>query len=142
MERGKTLVIDASIAVKWFNLEEYSEVADKLKVKHINGEVTLVAPVLIVFEVTNALRYSPDFGVEDLKNAVNDLLDLQIVLCIPEKEWMEQALENAYRLGITVYDACYIALAKHLKSSVYTADKRLKDKVEDVSLKHISEFRV
>jgi predicted nucleic acid-binding protein len=54
---------------------------------------------------------------------------------------MEQALENAYTLGVTVYDACYIALAKQLKSSAYTADKRLKDKVEEVSLKRISEFK-
>ena len=42
MER-EVLVIDASIAVKWFNKEEYSDVADKfsskvsnLNVKHIS----------------------------------------------------------------------------------------------------------
>ena len=69
MER-EVLVIDASIAVKWFNKEEYSDVADKLKNMHVRGEVVLVAPVLLLFEVANALRYNPDFESEDVEDAI------------------------------------------------------------------------
>ena len=73
MER-EVLVIDASIAVKWFNKEEYSDVADKLKNRHVRGEVVLVAPVLLLFEVANAWRYNPDFE-SDVEDAIRDLMD-------------------------------------------------------------------
>jgi len=33
MERSKAVVIDASAAVKWFNAEEYSDLADLLKIR-------------------------------------------------------------------------------------------------------------
>lgn len=103
--------------------------------------ITLTAPVLIVFEVANALRYNTDFGMDDVKSAVNDLIDLQIVLCFPEKEWMDHATEKAYAKGITFYDASYIALAKYLKSFTYTGDNRLIKKTKDINLKHISEIK-
>ena len=140
MERGKKVVVDASVAVKWFNLEEYSDLADKLKDMHVKGKVILTAPVLILFEVANALRYNPDFGVEDIKNSVNDLLDLQITLFPPGYELMEVATELAYTHGVTIYDACYIALAKLLKTTVYTADEKLTRRVNEPYLRHISEI--
>lgn len=141
MERGKAVVVDASVAVKWFNAEEYSDLADLLKNKHVKGDLTLTAPVLIIFEVANALRYSPDFSVNDVKDTVKDLLDLQVALYFPEKEWMEGAVETAYNYGITIYDACYIVLAKNLKTFLYTADEKLLERVNDPTLKHISELR-
>jgi len=139
MERGKTVVVDASVAVKWFNREEYSDLADQLKNKHVKGELTLSAPVLIIFEVANALRYSPDLGVNDVKEVMNDLLDLQIALYSPDKGWIEGVVETAYAYGITIYDACYIALSKNLKAITYTADEKLLERVNDPALKHISE---
>ena len=41
MERVEAIVIDASVAVKWFNIEEYSDLALKIRDKHIRGKVTL-----------------------------------------------------------------------------------------------------
>ena len=141
MERGKTIVIDASVAIKWFNVEEHSDIADELKSKHIKGETHLVAPFLLLFEIANALRYNPDFGSEDVKDAVKDLIDLQVALSFPQVEWMEEAVEIAYLHGTTIYDACYIALAKYLRTFTYTADVKLLEKVKEPNLKHISEAK-
>ena len=102
MERGKAIVIDASIAVKWFNAEEYSDTVDELKSKHIN---------------------------------------LQIDLSSPQVEWMKEAAEIAYLHGITIYDACYIALAKHFEALMYITNMRLMERVKDSHLKHISEAK-
>ena len=71
---------------------------------------------------------------------MKDLLDLQVALYFTEKELMEGAVETAYTYGITIYDACYIVLAKNLKTSLYTADKKLLERVNDPTLKHISEL--
>lgn len=117
MARG-TLVTDASVAVKWFNKEEYSDDADKLKNMHVRCEVVLVAPVLLLFEVANALRYNPDFESEDVGDAIRDLMDLQIKFFIPEEGWMNDAVEIAYTYTTTIYDASYVALSLYLGTIV------------------------
>ena len=62
MEGTEKIVVDASIAVKWFNLEEYSDIADSMKEAHIKGDIKLIAPSLMIFEVANTLRYNPDLS--------------------------------------------------------------------------------
>ena len=140
MERGKAVVVDASIAVKWFNIEDLSDKADELKSQHLRGEVTLNAPVLMVFEVANALRHNPDFGVQDVKDAIVDLLDLQISLRFPEREWMEDAVQTAFNYAISVYDACYLSLSRFLNVPAFTADDKLIERTRDPTLKHISQL--
>ena len=94
----------------------------------------------MIYEVINALRYNPDLSVNDVKDSMKSLLDLQVALYLPEKGWMEGVVETAYTYGITIYDACYIALAKNLKTSLYTADKKLLERVNDPAIRHISEL--
>ncbi|MDJ0272650.1 MAG: type II toxin-antitoxin system VapC family toxin [Candidatus Caldarchaeum sp.] len=60
MARAETIVIDASVAVKWFNKEEYSDDADRLKDAHVRGRIRLAAPELLLYEVLNALRYNAE----------------------------------------------------------------------------------
>ncbi|MGB9895581.1 MAG: type II toxin-antitoxin system VapC family toxin [Thermoproteota archaeon] len=52
-----TVVVDASVIVKWFVEEENSDNAIKIRDKYIEGEIKLVAPEIITFEVLNALYY-------------------------------------------------------------------------------------
>lgn len=132
-------VVDASVAVKWFNMEEYSESAERLKDKHVKAQVTLVSPTLMVFEVLNALRYNPELGASDVKEAFDDLLGIQIKL-YPVEEWMSQAVMLAYDYGLTVYDASYVALANHLNCLLYTADSKLLQKIKLGSVKHIDQM--
>lgn len=136
MARG-TLVTDASVAVKWFNKEEYSDDADKLKNMHVRCEVVLVAPVLLLFEVANALRYNPDFESEDVGDAIRDLMDLQIKFFIPEEGWMNDAVKIAYTYTTTIYDASYVALSLYLGTIVYTADENFLRKVSNLNVKHV-----
>jgi len=137
VERESLAVIDASIVVKWFNIEEYSDNAEHIKEKHLKGELTLIAPVLMVFEVLNALRYNPEFGARDVAEALMDLLGIQIKL-YPVEDWMSGSVSLAYDFGLTIYDATYLALAKHLGCVLYTADEKLSDKVKVVNVKHIA----
>ncbi len=129
------VVVDASVVVKWFNMEEHSESAERLKDKHLKSEITLVSPVLLVFEVLNALRYNPELGASDVKEAFNDLLGIQVKL-YPAEEWLSHAVLMAYDHGLTIYDASYIALANHLNCLLYTADSKLL-KIKLGNIKHI-----
>ena len=140
MERETLAIIDASVVVKWFNTEEHSKNAEYLKEKHLKAEITLVSPVMMVFEVLNALRYNPELGVNDVKEALNDLLGIQIKL-YPVEEWLSEAVLLAYDRGLTIYDASYIALASHLRCLLYTADTKLLGKVKAANIRHIADLQ-
>lgn len=64
------VVVDVSVVVKWFTQEDYRGQAVALRDAHIQGMIMLVAPDLLVYEVSNALRYNPALTAEDLKQVV------------------------------------------------------------------------
>ena len=142
MEEEKILVLDASIAVKWFNVEPLRDKALLLRDKYVSGEIDLIAPDLLFYEVANALRYNPRFGVEEVKSALIALEDLGITTYDFRGELQGKSIELAYRFGITVYDAAYVALAILHNATLYTADKEVVTKVLSTSVKHLSEITV
>lgn len=125
MARPAAVVVDASVAVKWFNTESGTREALALRDDHVGSRVVLAAPSLLVWEVGNALRYSQAIGADRVERAIRDLVDLQVILVEPDPEWMQQAAGLAFRRGLTLYDASYLALAQHLRADLYTADERM-----------------
>ncbi|MEM4020956.1 MAG: type II toxin-antitoxin system VapC family toxin [Nitrososphaerota archaeon] len=140
MEEEKILVLDASVAVKWFNVEPLREKALIIRDKYVNGEIELIAPDLLYYEVANALRYNPRFGIEEVKSALKALEDLSIITYDFEGELREKAVELAYRFGITIYDAAYVALAVIRDASLYTANKEVVAKAQLTNVKYLSEI--
>ena len=118
-------IVDASLAVKWFSEEEGTEKALLIRQKHIEGETILIAPDLIVYELSNALRFKPGFDHDKVNRAVEDLLNMQVELIGPTRELINASSELAYHYGITIYDACYIALGQLLGIRIYTSDRQL-----------------
>lgn len=104
-------VIDASVAVKWFIAEKDSSLALSLKDKHINGKTVLIAPDLLIYEVTNVLVFSKLFTSSDIKSCVQDIYNLEIDLLNPTSDIILPASELALDKQISIYDACYLALA-------------------------------
>jgi predicted nucleic acid-binding protein len=130
LERApKTLIVDASVAAKWFVPEEDSGKAVKLRNRHVEGELTLMAPDLIVYEVANALSHHPDISDEALRENVEALFMVDLDLVSPSTELMALTADSARRYAISVYDSSYLALAEFIATNLVTADKRLYDKV-------------
>ena len=141
MEEETLLILDASVAVKWFTMEPLRDKALIIRNKYVNGELDLEAPSLLYYEVANALRYNPRFGIEEVRSAVRALEDLAITVYDFEGELASRAVELAYRFGITVYDAAYVALAAIRNATLYTADKEVVMKVSSENVKHLSEVK-
>jgi len=141
MEEETLLVLDASVAVKWFTMEPLRDKALIIRDKYVDGELDLEAPSLLYYEVANALRYNPRFGIEEVKSAVRALEDLAITIYDFKGELASRAVELAYRFGITVYDAAYVALAAIRNATLYTADKEVVMKVSSENVKHLSEVK-
>jgi predicted nucleic acid-binding protein len=124
-------VIDASIAVKWFVTEKDSDKALRLRASYLKGEVELVAPNLILYEVANALRFHPhyEFTEANLLDSVTALSDMQIAVDLTTDAWL-QAFNESLSQNLSVYDAVYIAMSVALDARLVTSDRKLVDKLD------------
>ncbi|MGD9315617.1 MAG: type II toxin-antitoxin system VapC family toxin [Anaerolineae bacterium] len=90
-----SLVIDASVAVKWFLPEERSAEALLIRDAFIEGEYQLIAPDLMLSEFANVLWKRRELVDERSGlDIIRDLLALGIAL-VPS----EQIIVRAYRLA-------------------------------------------
>jgi predicted nucleic acid-binding protein len=117
------LVVDASVAVKWFVQEAETAAARAL----IGGADALIAPDLVVPEVLNVAW----------RRLIRGDLERDQVVDVPEalpkvfaelwpSAWLARdAFEMAMELRHPVYDCFYLALAESEDTVVVTADRRL-----------------
>lgn len=117
------VVVDTSVVVKWYIPEQHHEQARMLRDEYLDGNCDLVAPALMPFEASNALKYSGHYEGDRLEEASKSLTEYGIDL-VPFNETGAIA-ETANDLNITIYDAAYLALAEELDTKVYTADGNL-----------------
>ena len=139
--RAAKAVVDASVIIKWYNLEPDAEKALELRAAYAARDIELLAPYLIIYEIANALRYNPDFGVEDVKSAVTDLMDMQLSLQQLDERQIQKATDLAFNYGITIYDSTYLALSETSELTLYTADDRLIEKTAHPRIRHIRDFK-
>jgi predicted nucleic acid-binding protein len=128
----REIVIDASVVLKWFvKAEENTDIALKIRQSHVEGKIALFAPSLLPYEVTNVLRYNPDFNEEAVEEAIESLFLLNIRWCDATEENLKEAVALAFKNNITVYDASYVSMAKARNTKLLTADKQLKERMPD-----------
>jgi predicted nucleic acid-binding protein len=140
MAEEALFVLDASVAVKWFNQEPFRENALAIRKAFREGRVSLAVPSLLKYEIANALRYNPMFGSEEVRLALRSLEDLQLDVHDFGEQLAGEAVQCAYRFGINAYDALYVALAFTLPGLLYTADNEIVEKIPKEYVRHISRF--
>ncbi len=119
------VVIDASVVVKWFVEEDGSEEALEIRDRYLEGEIQIIAPELIMFEVLNALYFKRLFSEKELKWIYEALEAYSFSLYPLSGGYARKAVEVSYENDITLYDASYVALAIVRDTFGYTADERL-----------------
>ncbi len=116
-----TTIVDASVALKWFFVEEGSDRAMAL----LDGRA-LSAPSIWMAEAANAVWRRRALGEIERKEALALLADLGEA----EVETVEIAglIDTAYKiaddLNHPIYDCLYLAAAIERDTHVVTADKR------------------
>jgi len=91
-------VLDASVVVKWFVEEEGKEIALSIRDKFWRREIDIVVPDLLLYEISNALRYNPNLNEQDVKNAVDSIINMGIRILIPSGEMLKKG--NRYVIFI------------------------------------------
>jgi predicted nucleic acid-binding protein len=136
----EVVVADAPVVVKWFVEEEHTGDALRLRDDYVDRVVDVASPDLMPYEVVNALRYNPAFGESQLVEAARALEKFSPWLLPLEGELAEKSIENSFRYDVSIYDSAYLSLGIVRNVPVYTADRRLIDKVRYRSLRHISSY--
>jgi predicted nucleic acid-binding protein len=121
-------VVDSSIVTKWFLVEANSDQAVVLRDEFATGRLRLTVPTLLFYEVMNAIRFSGVFNETGLALAAKSLSKYHFGIWRPIGKLLELSTQLSIRENVTVYDACYVALAKRLKTRLVTEDKELLDK--------------
>lgn len=135
-----SLVLDTSVAVKWYLPEELHDEAIGLLRRAEAGDVELLAPGTVQPEFFNALWWQhrreglPLDSVRDLWKRF--ALD-PVVLYAPE-DLMPRATEIALQTRAIIYDALFLALGENLETVVVTADGKLLKAIEGTPYAHLA----
>jgi predicted nucleic acid-binding protein len=118
-----SLVVDASVAVKWVLPEAASERAAEIR---YDGE-NLIAPSLVYAEIGSAIWRAVLRGDVAATEAPRTLSAAAVPYgrIIPLAELAESALQLATHLRHPIYDCFYLALAERERCPLITADTRL-----------------
>ena len=117
-----SVVIDASVAVKWLVAEDGSDEADRL----LAGSGDLHAPRLMASEIANALWRKARLG-EIEHSRVGVLMGTVAAMPVhwsADETFCADAVRLALALDRPVYDCVYLALAHRIDARLMTADAR------------------
>jgi len=126
-----TIVVDASVALKWYVDEEHSEQALAL----LASNERLIAPDLIVAELCNAawrLVRRGELGREQLAIIARSVPDAFAALH-SSASLAAGAAAIALELDHPVYDCFYMALSEANSAPLVSADRRLLTKAQGMS---------
>ena len=128
----RTLVLDASVAIKWYFPEVLSDAALGL----ISAETRWIVPDLFYAEVGNVLWKKVTRGeatVAVARDVLESLLSVDIEVC-PAKPFVKPALEIAHQFQCTVYDGLYLTTAIEKGCPLVTADRKFYDAMSPTAL--------
>ena len=126
------IVIDASVAVKWYLPECGTDAAIELAA---NGN-QLAAPELIRLEVVSAITRRVRVGETSAGDAraqcdrwLNNLTDGAVSL-VPEQDLLHDSIDLSLKLKHPLLDCMYLAAARRLEAHLLTADRVFHDRAK------------
>jgi len=126
--RKSLVCVDASIIISLVTSETQSQKALELWTKWMQEDTHVVAPSLLNYEVTSALRRKVARGImayEDARRSLEAFSSLDIEF-LDQPGLFLRAYDIAFRLNLpTAYDAFYLAVSEMLECKFWTSDERL-----------------
>ncbi len=118
-----SLVVDASVAIKWYVQEELHDEALSV----LAQDQLIIAPDLIVAEVTNVAWKKVQRG--EIDRSVAEQIGIRICSGVPMlyscRSLNTRALEIALLLRHPIYDCYYLACTELIGGQLITDDQRL-----------------
>lgn len=125
------IVLDTSVALKWFLSDEPDRTqAIALRTAIVRGAVEPIVPSHMPLELAAGLLGAVRRGRLSA-DQVRPALDAFALLAIPTLDAVSvvgRSADLALSLGVSVYDASFVATAAVAHASLITADRTLRDK--------------
>ena len=128
----RTIVLDASVGVKWLKREVGSDEALALLEDAAAGEVLIVVPAVFPHEVLDVARRRRGHSVA--REFWAHIHELGVLVAGTDVDLIQATLATAEALECTVYDAAAPALAERLGCPLASADRRAHGRVAGVRL--------
>ena len=125
------IIVDTSVIIKWLLPDEEDSTAIHIKRAFTSKILTISIPHLTYYEVGNVLKVAVKrerITSETAKELYNAFVDLEFV-SYATRDLFTLALSKSIELGISTYDASYVALSDYLHVQFVTADQKLCKKV-------------
>ena len=137
-------VVDANVGIKKFIIEPLTPKVDQLFAHLTDPNTRLYIPDLFYVACTNILWKYICAGVYDSAEAQANLADLQLLRFTPTStaDLIQSAHPLSIAHGISVYDACYLALSLRNDVPLLSQDQRLVNtlKSTDLDVQLFSDF--
>jgi predicted nucleic acid-binding protein len=134
------MVLDTSVAVKWYLPEDLHDEAIGLLRRAEAGDVDLLAPGTVQPEFFNALWWQhrrEGLPLGSVRNLWGQFALDPVVLYAPE-DLMPRAAEIALQTRVIIYDALFLATAENSETVVVTADGKLLKAFEGSPYAHLT----
>lgn len=128
------LVIDASVAVKWFAFEPDTPQARVIFQSILERKIIGLAPDLLFYEVANSLWKSKKSNAELIAGSLDTLTDCGIQFQDLEQVVYKTAINFMISYNLTFYDSVYAALAKLLDAPLLTANSKDHKKIKEIEV--------
>ena len=128
----KGFVLDTSVVLKWFSEFGENDLPQAVQLRHalLDGSVSFTVPELLFYELSNALRYNPLLSSNDVQEALDSVIDMGFTVKGVDKRVMADAISLAFRYGVTVYDAYFLALSRTERKPLIIADYKFAERVK------------
>lgn len=134
-------VVDSSVVVKWITQEgeDWTEQADLILERASEGELELIAPDFMKYEIGNALRYKKIAEDEKLE-CLRQFYDLPVRFYPLSVRRAVRAFEIASQTNITFYDAVFVELAERVGGFLITANPKHQKKFGGVKVIALKDY--
>jgi len=108
-EIKKKYVLDASVIIKWYYVENESEleIARFFYNKVFNNEILIAAPDLMVYEVLNFFIFKLEIPSEKVSKILSELNEILFIINTDESIQMK-AFKISRKIKKSLYDSLYI----------------------------------
>lgn len=128
-------VVDTSVIFKWTrHIAEEEYVAQSIAIleNHLNGNIKIHVPDLLVYEIGNILSCKENIKLETAVSIIESVLKLQLKIHNIDFMLAQITINFAKELKITFYDAVFVALSSILNCTFITVDKKLYAKIKSI----------
>lgn len=136
------VIVDTSVIIKWLSSdkEENLDLANELLEDALEGGIELLAPELAKYEVGNTLLFSKKLSPQQGIIVLAQWYTLPISFITESEELSKETYNLAFDLGITYYDASFLALAKQYGATLVTDNLKHQGKSSSVKVVTLKDY--